>query len=87
MLGAVAEFERSMISERTKTGIESARKRGHQLGRPRFLTLEQRHEINLWRVVIGRSCKAFRCGSFYHSSVAENFLTHDVLLMYILVYT
>lgn len=45
MLGAVAEFERSMISERTKAGIESARKRGHQPGRPRSLTLEQRHEI------------------------------------------
>ena len=45
MLGAVAEFERAMISERTKAGIESARRRGHKPGRPHSLTIEQRHEI------------------------------------------
>lgn len=45
MLGAVAEFEREMIRERTKAGIEAARKRGHHPGRPHSMTLEQRQQI------------------------------------------
>ena len=38
---AFAELERNMISERTKAGMEAARKRGVILGRPRKLTEEQ----------------------------------------------
>lgn len=34
MLGAMAEFERSLIVERTKAGIERARMEGKQLGAP-----------------------------------------------------
>lgn len=34
MLGAMAEFERSLIVERTKAGIERARIEGKQLGAP-----------------------------------------------------
>jgi len=36
-----AELERSLISERTKAGMEAARKRGAQIGRPRKLTPEK----------------------------------------------
>jgi DNA invertase Pin-like site-specific DNA recombinase len=37
MLAAMAEFEREIISERTKAGIAAARKRGTQIGRrPKF---------------------------------------------------
>ena len=57
MLGAVAEFERAMISERTKAGIESARRRGHKPGRPHSLTIEQRHEIKR-RVALGEWSQA-----------------------------
>ena len=32
--GAIAEFERSLISERVKAGLEKAKKRGKKLGRP-----------------------------------------------------
>lgn len=35
IFGAVAEFERNLISERTKTGLEGARKRKKLLGRPK----------------------------------------------------
>jgi DNA invertase Pin-like site-specific DNA recombinase len=35
VLGAVAEFERDLISERTKAGLEHARGQGAVLGRPR----------------------------------------------------
>jgi len=35
VLMAIAEFERSMISERTKAGLQAARRRGKALGRPK----------------------------------------------------
>ena len=35
MLGAVAEFERSLIVERTRLGLAKARREGTRLGRPR----------------------------------------------------
>ncbi|TPV95544.1 MAG: recombinase family protein, partial [Myxococcales bacterium FL481] len=34
MLGAVAEFERDLISERTRLGLHKARQDGKRLGRP-----------------------------------------------------
>ena len=41
MMGALAEFERDLIVERTKAGIEAARKRGQHLGRPKKLNATQ----------------------------------------------
>lgn len=41
MMGALAEFERSLISERTRAGLEAARARGKQIGRRRSLTPDQ----------------------------------------------
>ncbi|MCI0600147.1 MAG: recombinase family protein [Beijerinckiaceae bacterium] len=41
MVGAIAEFERSVISERTKAGMEAARRRGLHVGRPAKLAPEQ----------------------------------------------
>lgn len=41
MMGALAEFERTLIVERTRAGIVAARKRGKALGRPRKLSPEQ----------------------------------------------
>lgn len=35
IFGAVAEFERNLISERTKAGLEGARRRKKLLGRPK----------------------------------------------------
>lgn len=40
-LALFAEFEREQISERTRAGMEAARKRGKHIGRPRKLTDEQ----------------------------------------------
>ncbi|KVN40093.1 DNA resolvase [Burkholderia pyrrocinia] len=37
MMAALAEFERSLISERTRAGLTSARARGRRLGRPPLL--------------------------------------------------
>lgn len=41
IFAAIAEFERDIIVERTKTGLEAARARGKQGGRPKKLTTSQ----------------------------------------------
>jgi DNA invertase Pin-like site-specific DNA recombinase len=41
MMGALAEFERDLISERTKEGMKAAKKRGVHIGRPHSLSLEE----------------------------------------------
>lgn len=41
IFGAIAEFERDLIIERTNAGIASAKKRGVHCGRPDKLNLEQ----------------------------------------------
>ncbi len=41
IMGALAEFERDLIRERTKAGMQAARKRGKHVGRPRSLTSQQ----------------------------------------------
>lgn len=38
LMGALAEFERALIIERTQAGLQAARKRGARVGRPRALT-------------------------------------------------
>jgi DNA invertase Pin-like site-specific DNA recombinase len=38
IMGALAEFERDLISERTKAGLEAARARGRKGGRPPVMT-------------------------------------------------
>jgi DNA invertase Pin-like site-specific DNA recombinase len=37
VLGAIAQFEANLIRERTRAGLEAARRRGKRLGRPRAL--------------------------------------------------
>ena len=41
IMGALAEFERDLIRERTKAGMHAAQKRGKHVGRPRSLTPQQ----------------------------------------------
>jgi len=57
IMGALAEFERSLISERTKAGLQAARKRHKRLGRPPALSETQialaRREIDAQRETIG----------------------------------
>lgn len=48
LMGAIAEFERSLIVERTRAGVAAARKRGQHMGRPVALTAAQvRHARTL----------------------------------------
>ena len=50
MFGALAEFERNLIRERTQAGLQAARARGRKGGRQQKLTLQQ--------IAIGRSLAA-----------------------------
>jgi putative DNA-invertase from lambdoid prophage Rac len=57
VIGAVAEFERDLLIERTQAGIERAKAAGRHPGRPFSLTPEQRREI-LTRLSTGASVAA-----------------------------
>jgi DNA invertase Pin-like site-specific DNA recombinase len=45
IIAALAEFERSLISERTRAGMVAARERGRKIGRPASLSVQQKEEI------------------------------------------
>lgn len=45
ILAALTEFERALISERTRAGMEAARLKGKQLGRPPKVKANERREI------------------------------------------
>ena len=45
MVGAFAEFERAMLKERTKAGLDAAREEGRIGGRRPKLSLQQQAEI------------------------------------------
>jgi len=64
IFGAVAEFERNLISERTKFGLEGARRRNKLLGRPTGAskkTLEKyqyaKHLYDNKNIPIDKACK------------------------------
>lgn len=63
MLGAVAEFERSLIRERCMAGQDAAFLRGASIGRPRALSDAQQAEcLSLWRT--GEYTKTSLAGYF-----------------------
>lgn len=45
VMAALAEFERSLISERTRAGIDAAKRTGKKIGRPPRLTIDQIQEL------------------------------------------
>lgn len=64
LLGAVAEFERSLIRARVREGLDAARERGIALGRPRALDDDRTRDLGL--AMLHR-------GSRSASSVAQRF--------------
>jgi DNA invertase Pin-like site-specific DNA recombinase len=72
LLGAMAEFERSLIQERVVAGIAAARKRGVRMGRPkRWVSADKVRSLREagvpWRAVakkldcgVGTAMKALR---------------------------
>lgn len=74
IFGAVAEFERNLITERTKAGLEGARKRNKHLGRPTGVSQEilekYQFALHLFKnknIPIDKACKQARISktSFY----------------------
>lgn len=55
VVGALAEFERDLIQERTRAGLDAARRRGRKGGRPRALTRAQEDEVRRMVLEEGRS--------------------------------
>jgi len=62
VFGALAEFERELIRERTNAGLKAAKDRGVKLGRPRLLDDDQ--------IAIARSLK--QAGSMTAAQIAEH---------------
>lgn len=56
ILAAFAQFERRIISRRTKEGLEAARRRGVRLGRPAHLDPETIREAHAWIAETGLPC-------------------------------
>ena len=63
LFAALAEFERSIIRERTQAGLEAARVRGRQGGRPRKLTAKQVKQATVLladgSAGVGEVCRTF----------------------------
>jgi len=55
VFASIAQFERERISERTKEGLDAARKRGRVGGRPPALSTAQREEVRRMRDADGRN--------------------------------
>ena len=49
VLGGLAEFERTLIADRTAEGRDRAKREGRRLGRPPKLTSHQRRLVQQWR--------------------------------------
>lgn len=54
VFASIAQFERERIAERTREGLEAARRRGRVGGRPPALSIAQRAEVRLMRDVENR---------------------------------
>jgi DNA invertase Pin-like site-specific DNA recombinase len=49
IIGAMSEFERSLIVERVRAGLKNAQSKGKQLGRPKLTDLATASRTTLWR--------------------------------------
>jgi DNA invertase Pin-like site-specific DNA recombinase len=72
IFGALAEFERNLIRERTTAGLVAARARGRKGGRPKALTGKQRSiALDLYekRHPIAEICRTLKISkaTLYHS--------------------
>ena len=63
MIGIFSEFERSMISQRVKTGLQRVRKSGKKLGRPSTSpeVIERIKELSELGMVLHTDLKRVRC--------------------------
>jgi DNA invertase Pin-like site-specific DNA recombinase len=74
VMGALAEFERSLISERTVAGMAAAKKRGVHVGRPRKL---ERHQVEHARKIIGNGEETV-AGMAAHYGVSSKTMSREL---------
>lgn len=67
VFASIAQFERERISERTREGLEAAKKRGRVGGRPPALSAAQRDEVRRMRDEEGR--RLAEIAQLFHVSV------------------
>ena len=78
IFGALAEFERDLIKERTMAGLKAARARGHFGGRPRLVTEQQvKRIVKLYEEgtsTVAEICKLYNISSksFYNYIKQDN---------------
>jgi len=74
VFGAIAHFERRLISERTRDGIEAARKRGKRPGRPSLSkeTIEALEKLINAGLTPGQAAKQLRIGRSTSYRIARN---------------
>lgn len=78
MLGAVAEFERSLIRERTVAGQVAAIKRGALIGRPRALSPDQEKKVLAdWRTGKYTQADLFRKYNVHEGAVRRVIYSAD----------
>lgn len=77
VMGALAEFERSLISERTAAGMAAAKQRGVHVGRPRKLL---RHQVEHARKAIGKG-KGTVAGMAAHYGVSSKTMGRALALV------
>ncbi len=64
VIAAVAELEREIIRERTKCGLEAARRRGAKIGRPRVrVDLDEARRLIDSGVSVRRTAQKLKCGA------------------------
>ena len=77
MLGAFAEFEREMIKERTKAGLDHARSEGRiGGGRPKLTPRQQREVIDMVNSGRGTGADAARLFNVSESTVSRILARH-----------
>jgi DNA invertase Pin-like site-specific DNA recombinase len=75
VFGALAEFERELIRERTAAGLAAARARGRRGGRPPVLTAHKLHVAQEMRYTVARIATTLgvsRASIYRHLSLADS---------------
>jgi DNA invertase Pin-like site-specific DNA recombinase len=75
MVGAFAEFERAMLKERTKAGLDAARRDGRIGGRRPKLSAQQQGEI---KKMVSKSGKTAADAARLTSNSAQSFAPHNL---------
>jgi hypothetical protein len=75
IFGALAEFERSLIRERTLAGLQAARARGRKGGRPSKLSAE---DLEVAERLLGASFSAQEVDGCFETMVSRRFLAAAV---------